>query len=261
MHVCLLAILLLFSTLTARAEEGGTRFESCAPERNLPDSTATESYRFHPAQLILPSALIAIGSFGVSNNWVCEMKHDMDRALTATRGSHRFHADNYLQFIPMAAYLSMGAIGLPSRHSIKERLLAGATATVVTLAITEPLKHWVKEERPDKSDRYSFPSGHTAISFMGAELIRLEYDNDTASFCAYVVAAGTWLLRLYNRRHWINDLLAGAGVGIFSARIAYWLLPVYDRLFSKHDSKKAIALMPGYSPEARGISLNAAIIF
>ncbi len=261
MRARLLAILMLLSSLFANAEGGVTMFESVAPGQVLSDSTELKPYRFRPNQLILPGALIAVGTFGMTNGWMRKMQRKLDQGLTATKGSHKFKADNYLQLLPTVAYLGMEYLGLPARHNIKGRLLAGATATAVTLAITEPLKHWVKEERPDKSDRYSFPSGHTAISFMGAELIRLEYNNDAASFGAYVVAAGTGLLRLYNRRHWACDLMAGAGVGILSARIAYWMLPVYERLFSTGNSKKAIAVMPGYSPYAKGPSLSGAIIF
>lgn len=261
MRARLMALLMTFVAFFAHAEEGDNIFHNWAPAQNLSDSTQVKAYRFNPKQLILPGSLIAVGTFGISNGWMRKMQQKLDKGLTATHGSHRFRADNYLQLLPMAAYLGMGYLGLPSRHNIKGRLLAGVTASVVTLAITEPLKHWVKEERPDKSDRYSFPSGHTAISFMGAELIRLEYDNEAAAFGAYIVAAGTGLLRLYNRRHWASDLMAGAGIGILSARIAYWMLPVYDRLFSKRDSKKAFALMPGYSPYAWGPSLSGAIIF
>ncbi len=261
MRARLLAILLIFSSLLAHAEGAPIISESPASALVASDSTSSVAYRFRPKQLILPGALIAAGTFGVTNGWMRKMQHKLDQGLTATKGSHKFRADNYLQLLPTVAYLGMGYLGLPARHNIKGRLLAGATATVITLAITEPLKHWVKEERPDKSDRYSFPSGHTAISFMGAELIRLEYDNDAVTFGAYVVAAGTGLLRLYNRRHWACDLMAGAGVGILSARAAYWLLPVYDRIFSTKSSKKAVALMPGYSPEAKGPMLAGAIIF
>ena len=36
---------------------------------------------------------------------------------------------------------------------------------------------------------------------------------------AYAVAAGVGFMRMYNGRHWLHDVVAGAGVGILSARI------------------------------------------
>ena len=32
-------------------------------------------------------------------------------------------------------------------------------------------------------------------------------------------------MRMYNNRHWASDVLAGAGVGILSASLTYWLAP------------------------------------
>ena len=261
MRAVFMTIVLLLSSLTSFAEGGGNILEDWAPAYNISDSTSIQPYKFNAKQLILPGAFIAVGTFGATNGWMRKGQRWFDKALTATHGSHQFAVDNFLQLIPLGAYIGMGAIGLPARHNIKGRLLAGATATIFALAITEPLKHWVKEERPDGSNRYSFPSGHTAISFMGAELIRLEYNNIGATFGAYSVAIGTGILRLYNRRHWLFDVVTGAGIGIFSARAAYWMLPVYDRLFSTRKNKNAIALVPGYSPEAKGLSLSGAIIF
>lgn len=32
--------------------------------------------------------------------------------------------------------------------------------------------------------------------------------------------------------HWVTDVIAGAGVGILSARVGYWMLPVWCKAFS-----------------------------
>lgn len=36
-------------------------------------------------------------------------------------------------------------------------------------------------------------------------------------------------MRILNRRHWLSDVVTGAGIGIASVEIAYLLLPVFDR--------------------------------
>ena len=89
------------------------------------------------------------------------------------------------------------------------------------------MKNILKEMRPDGSDSKSFPSGHTATAFMGAELLRMEYEdsNPWIGVAGYVSATLTGFLRVYNNRHYLTDVLAGAGIGILSARIAYWLYP------------------------------------
>jgi membrane-associated phospholipid phosphatase len=41
----------------------------------------------------------------------------------------------------------------------------------------------------------------------------------------YVVATGTGFFRMYNDRHWLTDVAAGAGIGILCTKTAYWLYP------------------------------------
>ena len=57
----------------------------------------------------------------------------------------------------------------------KERLVVAATSAIALTVLTNGIKYTVGEKRPDSSARNSFPSGHTATVFMGAELIRMEY--------------------------------------------------------------------------------------
>ena len=88
----------------------------------------------------------------------------------------------------------------------------------------------VRYPRPDSGARNSFPSGHTATVFLGAELMRIEYGGWWGAG-AYAVAATTALMRIYNGRHWTSDVLAGAAIGILSADIGYWLMPFERRVF------------------------------
>jgi membrane-associated phospholipid phosphatase len=67
---------------------------------------------------------------------------------------------------------------------------------------------------------------------MGAELVRLEYGSDTPwiAVAAYAIASGTSIMRVWNEKHWFTDVLAGAGMGMLSARIGWWLLPSVNRV-------------------------------
>lgn len=86
---------------------------------------------------------------------------------------------------------------------------------------------------------------------MGAELVRMEYKDSSPLYGigAYTIACGVAFLRLYNERHWCNDVLAGAGIGILSARIGYWLLPFEKKLFGldKKKSRVNLAASPYYN--------------
>ena len=64
------------------------------------------------------------------------------------------------------------------------------------------LKYTVREMRPNGSRRNSFPSGHTTVAFIGAELLWQEY-KDTSPWIGiggYVIAASTGALRVYNNK-------------------------------------------------------------
>ena len=206
---------------------------SFAGSAEHPDSVVNASYsydsdyRFRPTQLIAPAALLAVGAVGVYA--FDGFRHSLQNSISSPRHTS---ADEYLQFLPLAAYLPAGFIpGVGHRCDFRERLLAGATSMVVVTALTEGFKLAFREPRPDdSSERNSFPSGHTARAFAGAELMRIEYGN-VAGALGYAAAASVGIMRVYNNRHWYNDVLGGAALGILSARIAYWLLPFERKLF------------------------------
>ena len=181
--------------------------------------------------------------------------------MSHLRGDHYIHVDDYIQYLPSIAYVGLGSAGVKSRLRFKERLVVTATAYMAMGIMVNGIKYTVGEKRPDSSARNSFPSGHTATVFMGAELIRQEYSLGIA-IGAYTVAVGTAFLRMYNERHWLNDVIAGAGIGILSARIGYWLLPFNRRIFRiSPRSTAAVAAMPSYDPVNRAFGLAFAASF
>ena len=113
-------------------------------------------------------------------------------------------------------------------------------------------------ERPDGSSLNSFPSGHTATAFMGAELMMQEYKNESVWYgiSGYVVATGTGLFRMYNNKHWLSDVVAGAGIGILSAKAGYWLFPYVSKVFKSNKNKRTQTIfLPNYNGKQVGFGL------
>lgn len=221
-----------------------------------PDSITHAPHRFRPKELILPSALIAVGGFGVCNHGFHKLNDHVRNGMADLRGVHYFKADDYIQYLPVVSFLGLDFCGAKARHSFKERFAVGATACLSMAVMVNGVKYTVKEKRPDSDARNSFPSGHTATVFMGAELMRKEYGMGLG-IGAYTIATGVAFLRLYNDRHWLNDVMAGAGIGILSARIGYWMLPVYRKWFRwDKNTDTVIAIMPSYDYTTRRIGIG-----
>lgn len=219
------------------------------------------STRFRPRLLAVPAALVAVGAWGVTNGGLQAVNRNVRRGMERLRHDCRFHADDYVQYLPVLAHVGLGFAGVEPRHPLRERLLATATSYAVMGLTVNGIKLAVNERRPDSGARNSFPSGHTATAFMGAELVRLEYGNLPGG-CAYAVAGGVAFMRLYNDRHWLNDLLAGAGIGILCARVGYWMLPVWRRLFRWDGGRQAAAAAaPLYLPRTQTVGLAVAVGF
>lgn len=87
-------------------------------------------------------------------------------------------------------------------------------AMLRTTAVTYGLKYAVDEERPN-GEGGSFPSGHTAITFAGAEFIRKAYGWQWGA-PAYAAAGFVGWSRVATDDHWAHDVLAGAAIGILS---------------------------------------------
>ena len=70
------------------------------------------------------------------------------------------------------------------------------------------------------------------------------------------MAGGTGILRIYNDKHWLTDVAAGAGIGILSTKLAYWLHPfIQKQLFGSSQEKKySLLAVPFYNGEQAGIS-------
>jgi membrane-associated phospholipid phosphatase len=68
-------------------------------------------------------------------------------------------------------------------------------------------------ERPDGSS-YNSSLGHTANAFASAEFLWQEYKDVSIWYgiSGYIIASGTGVLRIYNNRHWLTDVAAGAGI-------------------------------------------------
>ncbi|HQS51008.1 MAG TPA: phosphatase PAP2 family protein, partial [Daejeonella sp.] len=95
---------------------------------------------------------------------------------------------------------------------------------LMMLTIVEIVKKNTHKWRPDGSDHYSFPSGHTAQAFAEATLLSEEYGYryKWVPYLSYGLATTVGVIRMANNKHYLSDVILAAGIGILSTKISYW---------------------------------------
>lgn len=185
------------------------------------------SHQFTNSQVIAPAVLFYSGSIIALSP---QLHNSIDFAIrdwSQADGHARMHYDDYIQFAPIVSVYALKLCGVKSVHNWASLAALGAGSGIILAALTIPTKNLLQQERPCGNIFTSFPSGHTGTAFMGAEILRREYGKEYPGIAVagYAVATTVGLMRIYNNRHWASDILGGAGFGILSASIMYWLSP------------------------------------
>lgn len=220
-------------------------------------ATCSSPYKFKPLQLVVPGTLIGVGIIGLESDWLKFQNREIRDELQENI-DHRLTIDDFTQYAPMAATYGLNLCGIKGKHGYGDLTIILGTAYALMGTTVYAMKNITKVERPDGSARNSFPSGHTATAFMGAELLRREYWDVSPwiGVAGYAVAAGTGFFRMYNNRHWLTDVIAGAGIGLLSVQAAYWLYPVITKTFFRRQYHSNMFLSPYVSSESKGLAFQ-----
>ena len=108
------------------------------------------------------------------------------------------------------------------------------------------LKYSVPRLRPDSTDLAAFPSGHTSASFALATVAASEY-GWKVGVPACLLAGFVGYTRMESNKHYLSDVLFGAGLGITSGRALYRV--------RRHAHPDKYAFAPFVSPGGGGVEL------
>lgn len=143
---------------------------------------------------------------------------------------HLFSRKDSVKKIRIDDYMELGRLGWvfvcdlmgKEKHNWVDQLCLVVIAEGFNAAMTRTVKYTVGEIRPDGGP-HSFPSGHTANAFLGAHIAWKEFKDSSPvlAYSGYALATFVACSRLYNNRHWVADVVAGAGFGILSVELAY----------------------------------------
>ena len=207
------------------------------------NSTNVKPYTFFQDQTYVGIPLFLAGVIAKSEKRSFR-QNTADLRNSRTRLLTNFHSeiDNYTQFAPAVLALGLNVAGVEGRSNLGRFAVSSALAYGIMAGIVNPIKYGAKEMRPDGSTRNSFPSGHTATAFVSATILHKEYGLTRSpwySIAGYGVATATGVMRVLNNRHWVSDVLSGAGIGIFSTELAYG---ISDIIFKGHGLKRGFLI-------------------
>jgi membrane-associated phospholipid phosphatase len=156
-----------------------------------------------------------------------------------------FESGNLLGQFTFQAAAGFATYGISKSIGNKKAANVGrdiVRAQVLSQALVQTVKHTVRRERPDGSNKASFPSGHAASAFATATVLQRHY-GWRIGVPAYALGGYISLARMAWNRHHATDVVMGAGFGIASARTV---------TMSLAKSKFSV----GVRPEAGGASVN-----
>ena len=167
--------------------------------------------------------------------------------------------DDYTQYFGPALTLGLKLGGMEGRSDWPRFFASAAMGYGIMALLVNTIKYTAKEMRPDGSSANSWPSGHTATSFVGATLLHKEYGLTRSpwfSVAGYGVATATGVMRVLNNRHWVSDVMSGAGIGILSTELGY---AFGDLLFKGKGLLRNDLEMDFENPSFFGISMGVGL--
>jgi hypothetical protein len=199
--------------------------------------------------IVLPATLITYGIVSIENGGLKGIDYSTRNEILKDNSMWYNCWDDYFQFSPAVAAFSMKLCGAKSTHKLSDMLILYTLSNVLETGIVYTTKQITSRKRPDGTNKQSFPSGHTATAFVAAEFLHQEYKNKSVwiSVGGYGMALFIGASRIYNNKHWVSDVIAGAGIGILSTKIVYWIYPSLQKTFRKKGTKKQILIFPAYN--------------
>ena len=161
---------------------------------------------------------------------------------------------------PVAVLASTAIFGLTlltPASKLQDAAYTSLQASVYAGLMTYSLKFALGRARPETDlgaynfepfagDHTSFPSGHTTTAFALLSTWVFYYPS-VWTYGLFGVSTATGLARMVRRKHWLTDILGGAGIGTSTA---YWLVRKHKGLSG------GVAVVPILAPGLFAVSVS-----
>lgn len=207
--------------------------------------------------LIIPAAMVSYGLIARASKPLQELDYSTHNEV-CEHLQVPIRIDDYSQYAPAAAVYGLSLMGVRAKHNFRDQTIIMATSYLAMGVAVQTMKSGFNVERPDGSNSRSFPSGHTATAFVGAHMLFKEYKDVSPwiGVAGYAVATGTGALRVLNKKHWVSDVVTGAGIAILSVELGYLLLPVFHSMLGVRSRSSSFAVAPVIGIDSYGIGMT-----
>ena len=183
------------------------------------------SHYLKPTALIVPGTFLVYAGLKPIIHGIKKLDDTIYANVKANHPDFHTNAEDYLMWAPSASIYMLDAFNVKTQHTFKEHLIIDAGSIVITGGIGYAMRLVSRHIEVYQTHGTDFPSGHTANAFRGAELLHQELkdNNKLISYSGYVAATAVGVLRILNKDHLLTEVLAGAGLGILSTKLTYWI--------------------------------------
>jgi hypothetical protein len=206
---------------------------------------------------LAPAACVFYGALAQDSRVLKNIDRDLSVDLREDYPGFHTRLDDQLQYLPAVSVYALGFIGVKGKSNLIDKSAIYFISNVVMSLTVRIVKNETHRLRPDGSDNLSFPSGHTATAFVAAELMNQEYRDVSPwySIAGYTMATATGTLRMLNNKHWLSDVVMGAGIGMLSTKLVYAVYPIVKRTIMPRQGSKLMVL-PAYNKGSYGLSMT-----
>jgi membrane-associated phospholipid phosphatase len=206
---------------------------------SIPETSNQKARYFKPSAIIVPSAFLVYGCLKPVVPAIENLDNKIMENVRTNHPDFNTTVDDYLQWVPSASIYAMDGLKVKTKHTFIEHLAIDAGSIIITGGAGFIMRKISGNMEVYNSNGSQFPSGHTANAFRGAEIVfqELKDTHRVLSYSGYLVASAVGILRIYNKEHYLTEVLAGAGLGILSTKLTYL---AFDKV-KAHKKRKSLA--------------------
>lgn len=214
------------------------------------DAQSVDSLNPKPVykKAIIPAAMMATGLLLTNSTFEKNLQSDIRNGVGNT---FYFAIDDYAQYVPIATMYIADMVGVKAKNHWFDQSKYLLISNIISSGITHSLKNIINKTRPNGGD-YSFPSGHTTFAFTNASVVYQEFKGSSPliAYSGYAFAATTGTFRVLNNKHWVSDVLVGAGIGILVTELVYYFEPLKG--FNPFKNSERISFVPNIGEDNYG---------